>query len=233
MTRRASWTNHFAPAKAAGRHLVPLPRPTPHQRRPRHRRRRPPQGHPDADGALVDQRHPRPLRPPVPRARRGHRHRLRCTARRGPRQEITVNNHSRCVRTATVTMNRHVERSPEPRMTRAFTRLRSWVRVPQRPPADSAITAGQRPFLFRPLLTVGDCWRPFRATICGTFVARRRICTRPPDLARADQAVSTLTSKRLGSSIWRVTTTGTASGRVVAASGRDAVGSGLLGWEGR
>ncbi len=51
-----------------------------HQRGPGHCRRGPPEGHPDEDGPLDDQRDARPLRPPVPRARRGHRHLLRRAA---------------------------------------------------------------------------------------------------------------------------------------------------------
>ena len=56
---------------------MPLPRPPPHQRGARHRLGRAPEGHPVSDGPLVDQRHARPLRPPLPGARRGHRRLVR------------------------------------------------------------------------------------------------------------------------------------------------------------
>ena len=67
-------------AQARRRREVPVPRPPAHQRRPRHRRWRAPEGHPGPHGPLVDQRHPRPLRPPVPRARRGDRRGVRSLA---------------------------------------------------------------------------------------------------------------------------------------------------------
>jgi integrase len=57
--------------------VLSISRPQAHQRRPCHRRGRPPKGHPDQDGPLVGECDPRPLRPPLPRARRGHRHLLR------------------------------------------------------------------------------------------------------------------------------------------------------------
>ena len=81
MSSSSFLTNHFAKAQRGGRHVVPVPRPTPHERRPGHRGRRPPQGDPVPDGPLVDQRDPRPLRPPVPRTRRGHRRGVRSLVR--------------------------------------------------------------------------------------------------------------------------------------------------------
>ena len=74
----SSYQTHFWKlAQGEGRRELPLPRPAPHQRRPGHRRRRPPQGDPGAHGPQLDHRHPRPLRPPLPRARRSDRRRLR------------------------------------------------------------------------------------------------------------------------------------------------------------
>lgn len=68
-----------AGARRCWSHL-PVPRPQAHERRPGHRRGRPPEGHPGAHGPLLDQRDAGPLRPPVPGAGRGDRRWLRSTA---------------------------------------------------------------------------------------------------------------------------------------------------------
>ena len=57
-------------SRAAASRPDTVPRPPPHLRRPLHRARRPPEGHPGAARPLIDHRHPRPLRPPLPQARR-------------------------------------------------------------------------------------------------------------------------------------------------------------------
>ncbi|HEV2071259.1 MAG TPA: hypothetical protein VGR26_15830, partial [Acidimicrobiales bacterium] len=62
------WQHHFQPAlRAAG--LSCRFHDLRHQRGPGHRRGRPPQGHPGPHGPLLDQRDPRPIRPPLAGAR--------------------------------------------------------------------------------------------------------------------------------------------------------------------
>ncbi len=61
-------------ARPVGRrsaHPDAVPRSSAHLRRSLHRPRRPPQGHPGAPRSLVDHRHARPVRAPLPQARRG------------------------------------------------------------------------------------------------------------------------------------------------------------------
>ena len=79
-------THHFKQGPARRRRVVPIPRPEAHERRPGHRRGRPPEGDPGPHGPQLDHRHPRPLRPPLPRARRSDRHRLRSPTSRSSRR---------------------------------------------------------------------------------------------------------------------------------------------------
>jgi integrase len=72
------WNNHFMP-------LLPLSRPPAHERRARDRGRSSPEGNPDAYGPQLDQRDARPLRSPLPRARRGDRIVVRGTDRSATR----------------------------------------------------------------------------------------------------------------------------------------------------
>lgn len=59
--------------------LVGLARPEAHQRRTRHRGGSAPQGDPGPHGPQLHHRHPRLLRPPLPRTRRSHRQRVRAS----------------------------------------------------------------------------------------------------------------------------------------------------------
>jgi integrase len=80
------WNNHFTPALShAGVSHSQL---AAHERCPGDRRGRAPEGHPGADGAFVDQCHPRSIRSLVPGARRGHRNLIRGTPGGSPWAQV-------------------------------------------------------------------------------------------------------------------------------------------------
>ena len=79
------------------------------------------------------------------------------------------------------------DREPVPT---AFTRLRSWVRVPQRPPGIRNKPPVQRRFIRSLAVHLIDRERPPRATACGTGVARHLDQTSRQSLACDEDVVT-------------------------------------------